>query len=199
MEAQDKRMGEYIHPEGVVVEVNVSRIITICSYLFLFLAMAGGLLFNSVWGGVPDYQAGREVGKMLRMFVFSLKGISILFLFMLAYHLMQYALLYWFSGKDRRAICWNKDWKCFGLLLVKPLALRYYRLVLLAPFFILGIFPMVHGFCSGNLFIYVFGILSTGIGFGDCYYCWKLRSFRAEDKIVDGKKPYSCMILKSTY
>lgn len=197
METQDKRMEEYVRPEGVVVEVNTDRLMTIYAYLFLFLAIAGGLLFNYVWGGVPEYQAGREVGRMLKMFLFSLKGISILLLFTLVYHLMQYVLLYWVSGKDHRAVRWSKNWQ--GFLLVKPLALRYYRLVLLAPFFILGIFPMVHGFCSGNLFIYVFGILSTGIGFGDCYYCWKLRSFRAEDKIVDGKKPYSCMIVKSTY
>ena len=199
MEAKEKNLEEYVHPEGVEVKMNMGRMHTIMAYLVLIFFIGGSLLFNYVWGGVSEYQAGHEFGKVLRTLLFSLKGISIMALCFLTCLAIQYVLLFWFSGKDRHAIRWYKDWMLSNFLLVKPIALKYYRLVLLIPFLLMGVFPMVHGFCTGNLGVYIVGVICSGICCGDCYYFWKLRSFGDNDKIVDGEKPFSATIIKGTY
>ena len=199
METKERNLKEYVRPEGMEVKINMRQIHTVMAYLVLIFFIGRGLLFNYVWGGVSEYQAGHGVGKALRMYLFSLKGISIIFLGFVTCLALQYILLFWFSGKERHAIRWHKDWSISGFLLVKPIALKYFRLVLLIPFFLMGVFPLIHGFCTGNLDIYIVGVICSGFCCGDCYYFWKLRSFGDNDKIVDGEKPYNATIIKGTY
>ncbi|MEY8486773.1 metalloprotease family protein [uncultured Parabacteroides sp.] len=199
METREKRVEEYACPEGVEVKVNIEQMYTIIMYEVLVLFIFGGLLFNWIWGGLSEYQGGYGFGKTIRFVLLSSKGVSLIIGCCLIYYMIQYLLLYCFFGKDRRSIRRSYSWKSSGFLLMKPLALKYYRWVLLVPFFVLGVFPMLHGFCVGNLLIYIVGAFCTCACSTDCYYFVKLRSFNAEDKIMDGEKPYSAVIIKSTY
>lgn len=199
METKEKNLDEYTHPEGVEVKVSTARI-TVLGVLFLIvLLIAGGLLFNYVWGGVSSYSAGYELGQSLRLHVICSEGFAIMVFCFLGYTLLQYGLLYWFSGRDRRALRWNVDWKTLGFLLTKPLALKYYRVVLLTPFVVMGLFPMIHGLCTGNMVFYFIGTFSVVASTADCYYFWKFRSFSGDDKIVDGNESLSATIIKASY
>lgn len=199
METQRTIRKEYARPEGVEVKVNMTHLNTIIAYLILVLLIFGGLLYNWIWGGLSDYQGGYGIGKMIRLYIFSFRGISILICSYLIYCMIQYFLLYCFLGKDYRSIRWHHNWQSCGFLLLKPLALKYYRWVLLIPFLVMGVFPLIHGFCVGNLEVYVLGVFYTAASCGNCCYLWKLRSFNGEDKIVDGEKLYSAIVIKSVY
>ena len=199
METKEKNVEEYTHPQGVEVKVSAARVnLTMLGFIVVFVA-AGVILFNYVWGEASSYSAGYELGSIVRLRALSIKGAIIMFLCCLVYILIQYGLLYWFSGKDRQALRWNTDWKSWGFLLKKPLLLKYYRVALLSPFILLGVFPMIHGFSTGNSAVYFTGIFCVVASATDCYYFWKLRSFDSDDKIVDGDESLSATIIKGTY
>lgn len=187
---------EYARPEGVEVKIGTARITVIGLVFMLVVLVAGYLLFNYVWG---DYSAGYGMGHYFLYTVCSLNGISVMILCAVLYILIQYGLTYWFSGQDRKALRMNCDNKTVGFLLVKPMALKYYRIVLLTPFFLMGLLPAIHGFCSGNMDAYIVGLFCITASVADCYYFWKLRSFSSNDKIVDGKESLSATIIKESY
>ena len=199
METKEMNLEEYAHPEGVEVKVSAARAnITILLNLFFFV-VGGVILFNYIWGDGSSYGAGYELGNIARLQAFSIKGTIIMALCYIVYTLLQYGLLYWFTGKDRRALHWNTDWKTLGFLVKKPLLLKYYRIALLTPFVLIGLLPFIHGLCTGNdvcFFIGVFCIVGSG---ADCYYFWKLRTFNGNDKIVDGDESLSATIIKNSY
>ena len=199
METKEMNLEGYAHSEGVEVKVSAARVnITILLYLFFFVVGAV-VLFNYIWGDGSSYGAGYELGNIARLQALSVKGAIIMALCCLVYTLLQYGLLYWFTGKDCQALRWNTDWKSWGFLVIKPLPLRYYRMTLLAPFVLIGLLPFIHGLCTGNdvcFFIGVFCIVGSG---ADCYYFWKLRSFNGDDKIVDGDESLSATIIKNSY
>ncbi len=199
METKEMNVEECAHPQGVEVKVGAARFnVTLLFFIVAFVAV-GAILFNYVWGDALSYDAGYELGSLVRLQALSIKGAIIMFLCCLVYILIQYGLLYWFSGKDRQALLWNTDWKSWGFLLKKPLLLKYYRIVLLSPFILLGIFPMIHGFSTGNSAVYFTGMFCVLCSSADCYYFWKLRSFDSNDKIVDGDESLSATIIKGTY
>ena len=199
METKEMNLEGYAHSEGVEVKVSAARVnITILLYLFFFVVGAV-VLFNYIWGDGSSYGAGYELGNIARLQALSVKGAIIMALCCLVYTLLQYGLLYWFTGKDRRALHWNTDWKSLGFLVKKPLLLKYYRIALLTPFVLIGLLPFIHGLCTGNdvcFFIGVFCIVGSG---AYCYYFWKLRSFNGNDKIVDGDESLSATIIKNSY
>ena len=179
METKEMNLEGYAHSEGVEVKVSAARVnITILLYLFFFVVGAV-VLFNYIWGDGSSYGAGYELGNIARLQALSVKGAIIMALCCLVYTLLQYGLLYWFTGKDRRALHWNTDWKSLGVLI--------------------GLLPFIHGLCTGNdvcFFIGVFCIVGSG---ADCYYFWILRSFNGNDKIVDGDESLSATIIKNSY
>ena len=199
METKEMNLEGYAHSEGVEVKVSAARVnITILLYLFFFVVGAV-VLFNYIWGDGSSYGAGYELGNIARLQALSVKGAIIMALCCLVYTLLQYGLLYWFTGKDRRALHWNTDWKSLGFLVKKPLLLKYYRIALLTPFVLIGLLPFIHGLCTGNdvcFFFFFFCIVGSG---ADCYYFWKLRSFNGNDKIVDGDESLSATIIKNSY
>lgn len=150
METKEMNLEGYAHSEGVEVKVSAARVnITILLYLFFFVVGAV-VLFNYIWGDGSSYGAGYELGNIARLQALSVKGAIIMALCCLVYTLLQYGLLYWFTGKDRRALHWNTDWKSLGFLVKKPLLLKYYRIALLTPFVLIGLLPFIHGLCTGN-------------------------------------------------
>ena len=199
METKEKNLEEYTHPEGVEVKVSAMRV-NVFIVIFVFtLLIVGALLFDYVWGEATSYDAGYKLGQALKHYIINLEDLLVIISYIVGYILFQYILLYWFSGKDRRALRWNTDYKSWGFLLKKPLYLKYYRIVLLVPFILLGVIPIIHGFSTGNSTVYFAGIFGVLCSSADCYYFWKLRSFDSNDKIVDGDESLSATIIKGTY
>lgn len=199
METKELNLEEYTHPEGVEVKIGTARITVVGLVFLLVVLVAGCLLFNYVWGNNTAYSAGYELGHYFLYSACSLLGISIMILCAVLYILLQYGLTYWLSGRDRKALRMNCDNKTIGFLLVKPMALKYYRIILLTPFVLMGVLPAIHGFCTGNMDAYFIGLFCITASVADCYYFWKLRSFSGNDKIVDGKVSLSGTIIKASY
>lgn len=199
MKTKERNLEEYSRPEGVEVKVSVGRITALVLLMMLIFIVAGVLLFNYVWGSASNYSAGYEFGHSIRFQALTLKGCIVMALCIFGYISLQYIALYCFSGRDYRSLRWHMDWKSWGFLLTKPLSLKYYRVSLLLPFFIMGVIPMVHGFCTGNDIFYFIGIFCLISSCGDCYYFWKLRSFNDNDKIIDGEESFCATIIKESY
>lgn len=77
--------------------------------------------------------------------------------------------------------------------------LKLHRLVLLLPGLLLGVLPIVHGFCTDSKAIYLFGLLSLTVALGDFMLCYKLRAFHEDDLVAGSDKPYSVTIIRRNY
>lgn len=199
MNTKEIKLAEYVHPEGVEVKVAATPFnIMMLIFLTLFVAV-GVVLYNYIWEYSSRYiieYSKENIAKLQDLFI---EGAIIMTLCCIVYILLQYGLLYWVTGKDRKALRWNTDWKSWGFLVVKPLPLKYYRVILLAPFVLMGLLPFIHGLCTANSVCYFTGIFCIVASGADCYYFWKLRSFDGNDKIVDGKESLSATIIKTSY
>lgn len=195
METQDKRMEEYIHPEGRIVKADMDKITIYGLYFVSFIILT--LLFCYIWGFNESHNSHYELGDTKNYEVWTPLWFSSLFITPIVCFFIQFILLYLFSGRNIH--CLGMSWLSWRVLVRKKLPLKYYRIALLFPYFFIGLLLIIHGFGIGDGLTYQIGTYCILIGLPDLDYYWTLRSFKAEDKIVDGKKPYSCMILKSTY
>lgn len=199
METKELNLEEYTHPEGVEVKVRAVRLNVILVAFAIILVIASILLFDYIWGGASFFNGGYDWRDIEKLQLIINKSVVIMLSCCLIYMLLQYGLLYWFLGRDSKALKWNTDWKTLGFLIRKPLALKYFRIISLTPFFVMGLLPLIHGFCTGNNVVYITGVFCIICSSADCYYCWKLRSFDGNDKIVDGKESLSATIIKASY
>lgn len=199
METKEMNLEEYTHPEGVEVKVRAVRLNVILVAFTIILVIASILLFDYIWGGASIFNGGYDWRDIEKLQLIINKSVVIMLSCFLIYMLLQYGLLYCFLGRDRQALKWNTDWKTLGFLIRKPLALKYFRIISLTPFFVMGLLPLIHGFCTGNNVVYITGVFCIICSSADCYYCWKLRSFDGNDKIVDGKESLSATIIKASY
>lgn len=199
MKTKEMNLVEYSHSEGVEVKVGAVRFNVILIAFAIIFVIASILLFDYIWGDASVFNGGYDWRDIEKLQLITLKSAVIMLSCLLIYTLLQYGLLYWFSGRDRQALKWNTDWKALGFLIQKPLALKYYRIISLTPFFVMGLLPLIHGFCTGNNVVYFTGVFCIICSSADCYYFWKLRSFDGNDKIVDGKESLSATIIKTSY
>lgn len=195
METQDKRMEEFVHPEGRVVKADMDMITMYGLYLIFLIAVT--LLFCYIWGFNDNHRNQYELGETEIFQVFTPLWLVVVIICPVVCLSIQYLLLYLFSGRDFR--CLKMNWLSWRVLVRKALPLKYYRVALLFPYFLVGLLLIVHAFGLGDRVSHYAGLWCVFMGLADLGYFRTLRSFRAEDKIVDGKKPYSGMIIKSTY
>lgn len=144
--------------------------------IFVFSLIA----FGFIWG----YQPFKSV-------VYLLFGVG-----SLIYILVQLLLFMFFTKGDIRATRFTCDWKGFGFLYHEPIALKYYRVILLVPAVLLGLVPAFHGFCTGYAECFMVGVFIMAASAGDCLFFWKLRHFDDNDRIKDGDKMFNATIIK---
>lgn len=186
------------HPEGIEIKIS-SKAISIKTVLcFLIILIAGSCLFSYVWDEFSSYNVGFQIGKILSMFK-SLR-VLLLFLFILvSYILLQAGILYWFGGKDKKAIKWACNRKGIGFYLARPIALKYYRVSLLLPGIILGVLPIIHGFCTGDTVVFFVGMLGIVTAVADMCLWQKLRPFNEEDLLQVNESLIELTIIKRNY
>lgn len=186
------------HPEGIEIKIS-SKAISIKTVLcFLIILIAGSCLFSYVWDEFSSYNVGFQIGKILSMFK-SLR-VLLLFLFILvSYILLQAGILYWFGGKDKNAIKWACNRKGIGFYLARPIALKYYRVSLLLPGIILGVLPIIHGFCTGDTVVFFVGMLGIVTAVADMCLWQKLRPFNEEDLLQVNESLIELTIIKRNY
>lgn len=185
-------------PDGVEVKLSAKGINIRALFLFIALFMVGATLFVYIWGEFSAYGVGYELGSVFRGYRFQ-KLMLRLFVLSFIYIFLQAGILYWFSGKDRKAFRWQSSWSAIGFYLKRPIALKYYRVSLLLPGILLGLLPTIHGFCTGTGGIYYLGLYMLLCASADVTFWYKLRAFDDEDLLLAGKKPFEATIIKRNY
>ena len=108
-------------------------------------------------------------------------------------------MTYFISGRSLKGIRWHCDWKSAGFYPSRPVPLKHYRLLLLLPGILLGVLPVLHGFCTGNATAYVFGIIALVCSTADFTMWHKLRPFDDEDLFQPGKNTYEGTVIRRNY
>lgn len=199
MENQETNTEVLSRPEGVEVKLSAKGINIVAFIGGLFLLLVGTLLFVYIWGEFSAYGVGYEIGDAAK----KIYGANILFyvvLLFIAYIFLQAGILYWFSGKDRKLFRWLNSWTAMGFYLTCPIALKYYRISLLLPGILVGAFPAIHGFCTGNASIFYIGLCGIISASADITFWYKLRAFDDEDLLQLRKDSgFQATIIKRNY
>lgn len=198
MEKKDTTSENINHPDGVEVKLSTKAITIRGLIVFLALLIIGSLLFVFVWDEFSSYNVGFQIGTFAKLFT-SWEVILIIITGLAIYILLQAGILYWFGGKDKKFLHWQFDWKGAGFYLSRPIALKYYRVVLLLPSILLGLLPIIHGFCIGNASIFYIGMYGIMIASGDIYFWYKLRPFDEEDLLLTHGDFFNATIIKRNY
>ena len=147
-------------PDGIEVKLNLSKT-AVYEILLYFLAMfASSALYIYIWEEFSSFNWGHFIGLHYgNILLYSLLG-------------------YFINGRSLKGLRWACDWKSIGLVPTRPVPLKHYRLLLLLPGTLMGLLPVLHGFCTGNATAYVFGIISLLCCSSDFTMWYKLRPRR---------------------
>lgn len=183
------------HPDGVEVELSTKSTNIIAFIWTIVMLFIGTLLFFYIWGDFTAYPVGNQLGSSIArhgLLPFTIP-------YFLTYILIQAIALYFLGGRKFKSLRWRFDWGGAGFRLKEPIALKYYRVVLLLPGILLGLLPAFHGFCSGDAGIFYLGIYGTACTSADASFWYKLRTFDDEDLLLSGKESYKATIIKRNY
>lgn len=179
---------------GVAIKLPRVKITVWAIIIGIFVGICLILVFDYIWTGFNAYDNGYTIGKMLRRwFLPILLGVFVLYLG------VQYLLLYLLNGRNRKHIAWTTQAGCVGFYPLQPITLRNYRLVMLLPGIVLGILPLLHGFCTGNFPVYFFGLYGCITAYLDWVMWFRLRKFDDEDLYQGTKDSYQATIIRRNY
>lgn len=197
MDKKDKNTEVFNHPNGVEVKLTAKSVNIMGIVIFIILFLTGSAAFVYIWDEFSAYNIGYYLGNYIG--VGALKFLLLVTVYLIAYTVIQGTVLYWFGGKDWKAFRWVSDWKGVGLHWSHPIALKYYRVVLLLPGILLGVLPTIHGFCTGNASVFYIGLFGILAASGDTVFWHKLRPFDDEDLLLAGKQSFEATIIKRNY
>lgn len=66
-----------------------------------------------------------------------------------------------------------------------PAGVKYYRLALVLPHIIVGLFPLILGISINHPLIYIFGILFTLASIGDIVLLWEIRNINDKNQVCE--------------
>lgn len=183
------------HPDGVEVKLSTKSTNIIAFTWAIVLFIIGTFLFVYIWGDFTAYKVGNQMGSSIGRHGL----LPFMIPYFLTYILIQAITLYFLSGRKFKSLGWHFDWGGAGIHLKEPIALKYYRVVLLLPGILLGLLPAFHGFCSGDAGIFYLGVYGTVCTSPDAAFWYKLRNFDDEDLLLAGNKSYKATIIKRNY
>lgn len=198
MEKKDANKETFNRPDGVEVKLTAKSINIKGLIFFFILFLAGSYLFVYVWDEYSSFNAGALLGTTIKG-ISNPKVVLCILLLIVFYTLLQAGVLYWFSGKDKKALHWHSDWTSIGFTPTRPIPLKFYRVSLLLPGILLGVMPAIHGFCTGEANIFFLGLFGILGGTGDFLFWYSLRAFDDEDLLLAGKKAFQATIIKRNY
>lgn len=198
MEKKDANKETFNRPDGVEVKLTAKSINIKGLIFFFILFLAGSYLFVYVWDEYSSFNAGALLGTTIKG-ISNPKVVLCILLLIVFYTLLQAGVLYWFSGKDKKALHWHSDWTSIGFTPTRPIPLKFYRVSLLLPGILLGVMPAIHGFCTGEANIFFLGLFGILGGTGDFLFWYSLRAFDDEDLLLAGKKAFQAAIIKRNY
>ena len=194
MKAEELKSNVYTCLEGELVKTDTDWM-TVYGLLFVAFVVVT-ILFGYIWGFDINRIEGDGLGEMEKFQAMTPGFFVVEGLCLVTGILIQYVLLYLFSGRDYRELHFN--WSSFRVLVKKELPLKYYRLALLL-YVVAGGLLLVHGFGAGDGMTYLLGVNFIIYGARDFDYFRQLRAFKAEDRIVDGRKPYFAIVFRNIH
>ena len=182
-------------PNGTEVNIQIKKTHRI-EFFFLLLALyIGAVLYSYIWEDLLADGVGYHPTSLTETPMYFLIFICT----PLAYYLFQYLLLLFLSGWNTKAVRFASLWSDSGAYSSRPLPLKRHRLFLLLPGVLIGLLPLVHGFCMENKGVYLFGIGCLILAINDVRLFWKLRPFDGEDLFHMGKKTYQGTVIRRNY
>lgn len=171
------------------------RSISLRVLIFYLLSLyAGTLLYVFIWEEFSAYGFGYGFGTLW------VKGaVWKLLVSGGGYLLLEFLVIYVINGYRLQGIGWHWDLKGIGAYLHHPVPLRLYRLRLLLPGLLMGLLPLVHGFCTGNGHVYAVGLLALTAATADFRIWFKLRPYDDDDLFREGKKSYEGTVIRRNY
>lgn len=194
MKAEELKSNVYTCLEGELVKTGTDWM-TVYGLLFVAFVVVT-ILFGYIWGFDINRIEGDGLGEMEKFQAMTPGFFVVGGLCLVTGILIQYVLLYLFSGRDYRELHFN--WSSLRFLVKKELPLKYYRLALLL-YVVAGGLLLVHGFGAGDGMTYLLGVNFIIYGARDFDYFRQLRAFKAEDRIVDGRKPYFAIVFRNIH
>lgn len=181
-------------PDGIEVKINPGRITVYVVVSYLLVMFASSALYIYIWEEFSLYNLGHYIGLHWGRSIFWLI-LPVVGLYILLYSLLGYFI----NGRSLKGLRWACDWKSIGLAPTRPVPLKHYRLLLLLPGILLGLLPVLHGFCTGNATAYIFGIISLLCCSSDFMMWYKLRPFDDEDLFRPGKNTSQGTVIRRNY
>lgn len=195
MEDKTMHTEAFSHPDGVEVKLSTKSTNIIAFVWAIVLFIIGTFLFVYIWGDFTAYNVAHQIGGSIARHGL----LPFMIPYLLTYILIQAIALYCLGGRKLKSLRWHLDWGGGGFHLKEPIALKYYRVVLLLPGILLGLLPAFHGFCSGDAGIFYLGVYGMVCTSADAAFWYKLRTFDDEDLLLAGKKSYKATIIKRNY
>ena len=181
-------------PDGMEVKINLGRISVYVVMFYILVMFASSALYIFIWEEFSVYNLAHDIGLHWG------RGILRLLLIIFVLYILAGSLVsYFISGRSLKGIRWHCDWKSAGFYPSRAVPLKHYRLLLLLPGILLGVLPVLHGFCTGNATAYVFGIIALVCSTADFTMWYKLRSFDDEDLFQTGKNTYQGTVIRRNY
>ncbi len=181
-------------PDNTKVKINLGRISVYVVVSYLLVMFASSVLYIFIWEEFSldnlEHYIEQHWGKGI---------LGLLLMILVLYSLTGSLVTYFINGRSLKGIRWYCDWKAVGFYLTRPVPLKHYRLQLLLPGILLGVLPVLHGFCTGNATAYVCGIITLVCSTTDFAMWYKLRPFDGEDLFQMGKKTYQGTVIRRNY
>ena len=110
-------------------------------------------------------------------------------------HALAYLLL---TGGDYKSISFGIIWKNLTPYChyAKPISVRVYRIAVIAPGIVTGLFPLIYALFTGSFSIFALGILFLLGAIGDFMILWIIRKEKPNTIIKDHPDEIGCIIIE---
>lgn len=181
-------------PNSVKVTLYQGSINLWTAFIYALLFFAAPPVYCYVWEDLPSLSithllTGFWSSYLLSMFVFALA----------ANLLISYLTLYFCNGRQTKAIRCYYNRTTIGYYSTRPVLLKRFRLYLLLPGILTGALPFLHGLCTDNKSIYVFGMFGLIYAVNNTALYFKLLPFSSDDLLQSEETGYFNTVIRHYY
>lgn len=194
METSESVLKSPLQAGGIEVKLSVGKLTWYMLLLYLLFMFAGSAAYVYIWEDLSAYGLGHYIGEYWGRY-----ALGAIFLVFIIYIPLQGLLLYFADGHRLGGLRWRCNWAGAGIYSRNPILLKNYRVTLLLPGILLGVLPALHGFCAGQSFVYIFGLVGIVCSMSDFTLWCRLRPFHDDDLYQAGRREFQGTIIKRNF
>ena len=162
-------------------------------YSLFFIIPLGVLMvsiYSIIWGAPHVF--------IENTIVFILKLILVVFLGLVLHELIHGLSWVYFSKKTFDTIKFGFQWKTLTPYAhsTEPLEVSAYRVGVMMPGLLMGVFPYLLGIITGNVWIIFFGLFFTLSASGDALVLWSIRKVKSGQLVEDHPTRCGCYVIE---